>query len=48
MFTQRESEIIDFIKNRGKCSSKEVFDNIISELSYATLKRILTKLVAKN
>ena len=48
MFTQIESEIIDFVKNRGKCSSKEVFDNIASELSYATLKRALTKLVNKN
>lgn len=48
MLIQRESEIIDFIKNRGECSSKEVFDNIVSEISYATLKRILTKLVAEN
>lgn len=48
MLTPRESEIVDFIKNGGACSSKEVFDNISSDLSYATLKRVLTKLVSEN
>ena len=48
MLTPRESEIVDFIKNGGECSSKKVFDNISLDISYATLKRILTKLVSEN
>ncbi len=48
MFTQRESKIIDFIKNHAECSSKEIFDNISSKISYATLKRALKKLIAAN
>lgn len=48
MLTQSDSEVIDIIKNQGECSSKEVFDNITSNISYATLKRNLTKLVFEN
>ena len=48
MITQRETKIIEFIKSKGECSSKEVFDNITIELSYATLKRALSKLVSEN
>ncbi len=48
MLTQRESEIIDFIHKRRACSSKEVFDNISTNISYATLKRALVKLVSEN
>ncbi len=48
MLTQNESQIIDFIKNQGECSSKEVFDNITTGTSYATLKRVLTKLINEN
>ena len=48
MLKNRESEIINFIKNTGECSSKEVFDGISSLVSYATLKRVLTKLISEN
>lgn len=48
MLTFRESEIIEYFKNHGESSSKEVFDNISAEFSYATLKRVLTKLVSEN
>lgn len=48
MITPRETEIIGIIKSRIECSSKEVFDNISLELSYATLKRVLLKLVSEN
>lgn len=49
MNTQRELEIIEFINNNGELSSKEIFDNLnlTSEISYATLKRVLTKLKNK-
>lgn len=47
MLARREKEIVDFIKSRGATSSKEVFDNITSEISYATLKRVLNRLVSE-
>ena len=48
MFEKRETEIIEFIKETGECSSKEIFDGILASISYATLKRTLTKLIAEN
>lgn len=45
---ERDKKVIDIIKNKGECSSKEVFDAIKLSISYATLKRILTKLIAEN
>lgn len=48
MFNNREQQIIEFIKKSGECSSKDVFDNVDVSLSYATLKRILTKLISDN
>jgi len=47
MNSQRESEIINFIKNNGASSSKKIFDNLQLNISYATLKRVLTKLISK-
>lgn len=47
MNSQRESDIINYIKVNGKSSSKEVFDNLTLDISYATLKRIITKLIAE-
>lgn len=44
----RESEIIEFIKNRGESSSKEIFEGKSSSISYATIKRILLQLIAEN
>ncbi|MBC8319173.1 MAG: Fic family protein [Bacteroidetes bacterium] len=48
MLNYRESDIIEIIKEKGECSSKEVFESITTLVSYATLKRILTKLTAAN
>jgi len=48
MIKNRESEIIEFIKKAGECSSKNVFEGISLSISYATLKRILTKLISNN
>ena len=45
---QREQKIIDFVKESGDCSSKEIFESVDIELSYATLKRILTSLKSAN
>ena len=45
MIDSREQQIIDFIKQTGACSSKEVHDNVAISVSYATLKRILSKLI---
>lgn len=44
----REQQIIDFIKITRESSSKEVFDNVDISVSYATLKRILGKLISEN
>lgn len=46
MIDHRKQQIIDFIKTKGQCSSKEIFDGMGESFSYATLKRILTDLKA--
>ncbi len=48
MLEKRESEIIKFLKKAGESSSKEIFDGVSVEISYATLKRELTKLTFRN
>lgn len=45
---KREQKIIDFVKNVKECSSKEILDGVDISVSYATLKRILTKLISEN
>lgn len=45
MLGSREQQIIDFIKQKGACSSKEVHDKVNISVSYATLKRVLSKLI---
>jgi hypothetical protein len=45
---KREQQIIDYIKKVGERSSKEVYDGAGISVSYATLKRLLTKLIAEN
>ena len=47
MKTKRDLEIINFLKTKGASSSKEIFDNLTLDISYATLKRNLTKLIAE-
>ena len=48
MIDKREQKIIDFIKETGECSSKDIFDSANILVSYATLKRILTNLKTNN
>jgi Fic family protein len=48
MIEKREQQIINFIEKSGECSSKEVFDGVNISVSYATLKRLLTKLISEN
>ena len=48
MLNYRESDIIEIIKNKNECSSKEVFEGITTSVSYATVKRILKKLTDDN
>ncbi len=48
MIDHREQRIIDFIRKTGESSSKEVFDRADVTVSYATLKRILAKLISEN
>jgi len=48
MIDIREQQIIDFVKKTGECSSKEIFDGVNLSVSYATLKRLITKLISDN
>ena len=48
MIDLKEQQIIEFIRNVGECSSKNVFDGAGIPVSYATLKRILSKLISEN
>ena len=48
MIDKREKQIIDFIKETGECSSKEIFERVVLSVSYATLKRILVNLKGNN
>lgn len=45
MIDRRDSDIIDFVKKNQEASSKEIFEGITTPISYATVKRILSKLV---
>ena len=44
----REQLIIEYLKNTPLQSSRSIFDNTSLDVSYATLKRILSKLVIDN
>lgn len=48
MKSKRELEIINFIKANENLSSKEIFDSLNLDISFATLKRTLTKLKSEN
>ena len=48
MLDTKELEIITFLKRQQEASSKEVHEGISTPISYATVKRILTKLTAQN
>lgn len=44
----RELKIVEFLQHNGSFSSKELFDKAIIDGSYASLKRVLSKLVSEN
>jgi Fic family protein len=48
MIDKRELEIIEFIKKNQEVSSSEIFDSLSTSISYATVKRILSKLINEN
>lgn len=48
MMDNRELKIIELIKNTKEASSKEVYESVSDSISYATVKRILSKLIADN
>ena len=48
MIHKKEIEILEFVKKNIECSSKEIHDGIKFAVSYATVKRILTKLTSDN
>lgn len=48
MLSKTATEILDFVKKNDYCSSKEIHNGIRSEISYATVKRILNKLSGEN
>lgn len=47
MNSQRALDIINFIKNNTETTSKEIFEGLSLKISYATLKRDLSKLIAQ-
>lgn len=48
MIDAREQQILDYIKKAGAISSKKVHEGVNIQMSYATIKRILTKLNSEN
>ena len=45
MAANQRDDILDFLKEKPRSSSKEIFDGIGSKSSYATVKRVLTQLL---
>ena len=48
MIDKREKDIIEFIKQNPEISSKGIFEGISMAISYASVKRVLSKLIEKN
>jgi Fic family protein len=48
MLESKELEIIDFVIDHPQCSSKKIHESILTSVSYATVKRILSKLTNDN
>ncbi len=48
MLDKREQLLLDYIRNIGESSSKEIFDAVNIPISYATLKRMLSRLISDN
>lgn len=43
----RQTEILNFIQNHTNCSSSEIHKEFATSISYATVKRILSKLLTE-
>ena len=48
MLNHNETDIIEFLKNNQVGSSKEIHASFSNSISYATVKRILSKLITEN
>lgn len=48
MVMEKNNNILEFIKSNPSLSSKEIHDGLKSKLGYATVKRILSKLISEN
>lgn len=48
MSKDKTKDILEFIHENPSLSSKEIHDGLNSEMAYATVKRILTKLISDN
>jgi hypothetical protein len=48
MIDKRELEIIEFIKKNREVSSSEIFEGLSTSVSYATVKRRLSRLIDEN
>lgn len=48
MINTRELEILNFLQKKPGSSSKEIYDNLTSGISYATVKRSLAQLSSNN
>ena len=46
MLDSRDSAIIEYLKNHPESSSREIFDHISIPDSYATVKRVISKLIS--
>ncbi|MEQ6118663.1 Fic family protein [Reichenbachiella sp. MALMAid0571] len=44
----REQQIVEFLRDSPLQSSKSIFDKVALDISYATLKRVLSKLIDEN
>ena len=48
MIDARELEILNLLQNKPGSSSKEIYDNLTTGISYATVKRVLAQLSSDN
>ena len=48
MIDYKKKDILEFVKENPSCSSKEIHEGLSSTISYATVKRVLTKLIVDN
>lgn len=46
MLDNKSKAVLEFVNDNPSCSSKEIHDGLSTEVAYATIKRVLTKLMA--